>query len=721
MHPGDDLVTTPSERVAAASFEELYTSARGELHRALATITDDRDLATEAVDAGFTGWRRKIRKPTHIPPEVGVMAIAFKWARKQAGKKSPPVSGFRLSEQAEEVDAASLDRFRKLSLDERGLLVMRTVLGWNDNEISHAISADGVGPASRSLILRLEEEGHSEDGLTGVLQRRAASFVEPLNRLEAVRTKGTMQKIATLGAGAALVTATIAGAAVAIAGSSTTPSPAGNTPTGATATGGPLTAENAVWQEVPLPMNDDNIVTVAHDGTNFYFLGMDNRGTPVLMESPTGLDWATIPGPPGDQNMWFQHMVATPEALVVIGGGFDERRGQESTLVFISEDRETWSAVDLPSETSIEVAGRLITLHTWVNSVDVSDSGFTLLGNQMAELDPEELLREVIDPGLFRNGYSIDGHGIEFFDNQGRPIDKMSWEDLDLDPELIGLIGGGRSIVWTSKDGLEWDVSESAGPPGAVGIGAMVVTTQVSAALARGEFGPSLWLKKGDEWARAEVDFSATALTAWNGGLIVAGVHKSDGRSGVWRTTDGITWNQSELPAATINRFFVSAGGIIGLGYGEDVVGPALGPAEIEAGDLTVLASSDGRLTVIDSDGNTVVEVYEEDVSRGQQITITHPDTGEVVAEFDNDAFEQAWEAIYREADFSGRSGPPQASILMSQDGTTWTSLPMEDTDFQPSSIAIGNDSMLLVGWSEGGGLFGLGGPRPQMFLVEAG
>ena len=124
---------------------------------------------------------------------------------------------------------------------------------------------------------------------------------------------------------------------------------------------------------------------------------------------------------------------------------------------------------------------------------------------------------------------------------------------------------------------------------------------------------------------------------------------------------------------------------------------------------------------VANGDGNTVVEVFEENVTRGDRITITHPDTGEVVVEFDDLAFEQAWQAVYRKSEVGPRPERPEVSIVISEDGTNWTVLPVEDSGFHPSAIALGNGAMLLVGWSESGGLFGLGGQRPQLYLVHSG
>jgi len=711
------VTTTPAERVAAESFEALYDSARGDLYRALATITDDRDLSTEAVDVGFTRWRRKVRKPTHVPPDVGVMAAAFKWAQKQAGKKSGQLSGFRLSRDSDVADQTVLGRFHQLSFDERGMLVMQHVLGWTDVDISHAVGAQGVGMAATALNERLGGEGFGPDRVSEALRNHAASFTIPLSRLDAVKTKGTMQRVGAFAGGAVLTAAAVAGATVLAGniGGSEPEAPVAGTAISSTAPTGKLTAENAVWQRVPAPVNNDQIQALTHDGTDFYLLASDDRGRPVMMRSDNGLDWIQVPGPVVGQNMWFQQLVATPDILLAVGNGFDEIRGNESTVVFTSTDHETWTRVDLPIEDEVQIGDQVVSLYTWVERVDVTDTGFTIVGNQGAEFDPEQLLRDVVDAALLRNGYGTGPDGMEFFDNQGRVIESMTWEELGLDPEFASILNGNRPVHWTSTDGLEWEAVSVTTPPGSQGIGSFVTTGEVEAVLSWGDFGPSVWIKSDDEWVRPDIDASVSAMTSWDGQLLVAGTTTS-GDANIWSTTDGKTWEQREIPVGGIQQFFTSSSGIVGLGYGEAFAN-TLGPAEIEVGDLTVLASSNGRFEVLDADGNTLAEASEEDVAGGDMMTITDPESGEVVVEFERVAFDEAWQMLYREADFRNQ-GPPQVSILMSQDGVTWTVIETSDPDFYPNSVAFGNDALLVIGWSDSGGFLGFGGGGQQLLLA---
>jgi hypothetical protein len=240
----------------------------------------------------------------------------------------------------------------------------------------------------------------------------------------------------------------------------------------------------------------------------------------------------------------------------------------------------------------------------------------------------------------------------------------------------------------------------------------------VEAALAYGNFAPAVWIRTDGEWEPPDLGATLTAMTVWNDQLIVAGSDSTTGESGIWKTTDGVTWDHSSVPGGPIQQLYASGSGIIGLGFGDALV--ALGPAVIEIDDLSVFAHSDGRLEVVDAAGEVILEVFDEGVLGAQVVTLTDPDSGEVVVEFEQLELERAWETIYREAEGPGRDGPPAFSLLISADGENWTKISQEDPNFYPHSLAYGNNAVLLVGWNEGGGLIGFGGGGPQMMLVRA-
>jgi len=713
------VTTSTIDDVGAPSFDELYQSTRGELFRALATITDDRDLTVEAIDIGFTRWRRKLRRPANVSPEVGVMSLAYRWAAGQLEKSSRQISGFRLDKTEPTADSSALERFRSLTLDERALVVMRTVLGWNDDEIGHAVRADGAASAIRAVARRLESDGYSIERLAAALASHGAGYVEPLSRLETVKTKGVLQKVlAFAGAAVGVTGVVLAGTALVSNIGSGDPTPE-NPDARIQPPAGTLTAENAVWERIPVPGGGENIMTVAHDGTDFFMLSTDNQGRPRMMQSANGTDWAQLPAPAVGRNMWFQQMIASPDVLMAVGNGFDERTGRESTAVFTSTDKETWSRANLPFEDFIEIDGRTLDLYTYVQSAAFSEAGFTIVGSQGAEFDPMEMLRGVVDDSLLLNGWGMTATGLQFFDNEGRIQETMTWEELGLSPEFGALLGGGRPIVWTSPDGIDWEAKTADGPPGTQGIGAYVTLDGLEAVLAYGDFAPAVWVKNGTEWGHPDLGATLTAMTVWNEQLIVAGSDNTTGETSVWKTTDGVDWDRTAVPGGSIQNLFASGNGIVGFGFGEAVNG--LGPAVIEVDDLSVFAHSDGRFEVVDADGEVILDVHNEGILETEVVALVDPDSGEVVVDFERLELEQAWETVYRESEGLGGDGPPSFSLLFSSDGDSWTSLSPEDQSFYPQSVAYGNNSILLMGWSEGGGLLGFGGGGPQLFLVRPG
>ncbi len=713
------MTVTPLEPAPATSFDDLYSVARGDLYRALAAITDDRDLATEAVDIGFTRWRRRLRKPSAVQPAAGVMAGAFKFASKQAANVSG-MSGFRLQSDTAADDEPYLDRFKKLSIDERAILVMRDVLGWNAESISHAIGAEGVTRIVASIDDRMTNNGIDPARMAEALRALSATHREPLSRLDAVKAKGGLQKVGAFVGGAAIVVAAVAGgvAVVNSIGSTGTNPIASGAPstTGSEASGPALTGENAVWQRVPVPVKSDNIMTLAHNGEKFFMLASDERGRPAMLESENGLDWAQIPAPPAGQNMWFQQMVATRNQLVLVGQGFDEIRGNDSTVVFISTDDGGWVQADLPIEDSVEIDGQVLDLYTWVSNVSVTDEGMTIVGNQGAEFDVDRILREKVDPELLNRGWGFDANGMQFYDDSGNVTETNTWEELGISPELGALLGGNRPIIWTSTDGVEWNASVSDMPAGTQGVGGYATIGAADAILAWGQRGQSVWVKVADgEWQRPAIEASLNALTSWNGKLVVSGHDNSTGRPSVWSSSDGVAWERSELPVA-IQQFYPSADSLVGFGIENEFA--VIGPAEIQVGDLTVRNSTDSRFTVLDADGNVIVDVFEEDIVRGELITINDPETGEQVVQFSNRDLEGAWQRLYQELE-GNNQGPPRMSIALSDDGINWTILQPEEPNFYPQAVAYGNNSALMAGWVEGD-FFGVGGGM-RLLLVTAG
>lgn len=673
-------------------------------------------MATEAIDAGFTRWRRQMRKPSGISAAVGVMAHAYKMVAKQVAKPTA-LSGFRLENARPIGSETYLDRFRQLTLDERAVLVMRDVLAWSEADIAHAVGAQGIGPVIRSLTDRLHGEGIDPERMAEALRSTALGFTEPLSRLDSVKAKGGAQRLGLLLA-AGVAVAVLAAVVVAFAGREPASPPPVASGAPSTVIGGVgLTADNAVWQRVPAPMDGNNLMTIAHDGENFLMLGMDQRGRPAMLVSDNGLDWASMAAPPVGQGAFFQHLAAKDERLVLVGNGFDEIRGDQSTIVFTTTDREIWEEIQLPVDDQVEFGGLSFDVYTWVNALTVSDDGFTVVGNQGAEIDPQQLLADLVDPELFRNGWGFTNQGLEFYDNNGNVSERRTWEELGIDP-AVGTLLGGRPILWKSPDGIEWERVEADAPPNSHGMSSYLSTEDFEAALTWGDFGQSMWIRSEGEWERPQIDGSLTAMTMWNGRLIVAGLDSSTGQPSMWSSADGVEWERAAVGAGNVHQFFTSDAGIVGFGFLD--AGAAMGPAEFSVDELTVTATSDGRYVVRDAAGDVLVEVFEENVVRGDTVAINDPETGATVVEFSEEQLENAWNEALREVERFPGNAAPQMSILLSTDGSNWTALQHDEAGFFAQSVAVGNNSLLLLGWNEGADFLGFGGGGGQeLWLVS--
>ena len=698
---------TTSSRAQKLTFDELYAQSRGSIYGALAAIADDRDLATDAVDAGFTAWRRKFRRPADGDAAAAVAGLSYRWLRKHSGDRSQ-LSGFRLPKDDGGAEQDVVERVARLDMDERAVLVMHHVLGFEREDLSRAVNADGAQGTLRALTERLSADGFESVRVGTALRAKAGSFTAPLSRVESVKAKGALQRIGVALGGAALLAGIVGGGIALFDREAAEPDP-GREPVAAT--GGPaLTGENAVWQRVPVPGSGQDINAIAFDGEGFVLLVMDERGQPQMFRSTTGLDWEQAPGPQADANggFWVQSMTAFEDKLVAVGQSFDGARGRETTVVFTSTPDDGWVRSDLEVEDRVMIGEVEFDTHSWVQSVSVNSEGFTLVGNQGAEINPEFLLADVIDPELMRNGWGTSPDGMQFFDNEGREVESFTWEELGLDPEVGAWLSGGKPLLWTSPDGLDWARADAELPPGIQGVGNYVRGVGFEALLAYGNFGSSLWVSRDGEWTRPDIDVVAGALTVFDGKVIVAGADTEDGTSGLWSSSDGATWEKAPAPPAAINQFYPSSHGLVGIGWGEEV--QPVGPAEVEVDGFTVQSFSSGKLVVLDADGNAVLESFDEGLGEQGPLTFTDPDSGEVILTVDRDDLRAAWETVFREQPVQG--GPPTPSIVISNDGVTWSQLAVDEPGFYPQALAYGNNSVLMFGWSEGGVLGAGGGPR---------
>jgi hypothetical protein len=166
-----------------------------------------------------------------------------------------------------------------------------------------------------------------------------------------------------------------------------------------------------------------------------------------------------------------------------------------------------------------------------------------------------------------------------------------------------------------------------------------------------------------------------------------------------------VDWVRRSVTVGEIREFFSSPNGIVAIG--REHAGDSA-EAVFEVGELTVRAMRDGRFQVVNAAGDTIADVFGEDIVQGDALAILDPETGEVVVEFDRRRLEQAWQRAFQAA-----PAPEKYSLLISQDGDTWAAVPPPDPLFEPFVGVHGNHEVLVSGWSEQGG--------PQLFLVRAG
>jgi hypothetical protein len=78
-----------------------------------------------------------------------------------------------------------------------------------------------------------------------------------------------------------------------------------------------------------------------------------------------------------------------------------------------------------------------------------------------------------------------------------------------------------------------------------------------------------------------------------------------------------------------------------------------------------------------------------------------------VILTVDQRDIDQAWEAVFREAELGGPEGGVGApAIVVSRDGVDWVRLDAESLGggFYPNSVALGARAILVSGYREGGG-----------------
>ncbi|MFQ5555061.1 MAG: RNA polymerase sigma factor [Acidimicrobiia bacterium] len=705
------------------TLERLYRDQRAELYRALVLITGNRDIATEAIDRGFRTWHQVPGRARDTGAALHVMQHAMRWARRRLGRNDGSIRGFQLPPSiADEAGQDLVRAMADLPLADRVLLVATRYLGYDD-----AAAAALAGVETEAVpghVASLESTLHGDAAtIAAALEAAAVAFHEPLSRFESVRAESLGRRAIAL-VGAAALTLVVVGGGIALLSGGGDPPQVRTVATGVDPVSGvaaPVALGDAeiTWTQVGLPAGGEG-AWVTHGQNGFVMITQDFSGPQPahrVLRSADGETWEVVGDLPTGPNSWIQQVQAVDGRYIAVGSGFDERAGRDHPTVWISEDGAAWDRAELPVEDRIEISGMTIDLHTWVASLGSTTDGIALVGNQGAEMDLQPLIQDALPEGIdMRFGWGYSPNSLEIYGNEGRIVQRIPWDEIDVDPEVIRLMTGGRSVLWTSDDGTEWssqvlDLGTSMG-----GIGSVAIADGAGAALVWGQFGGSVWAGSLDgSWERMALPGlgSASAVSSLKGKLIVIG-QGADGGPGAWTSSDATTWPRIDDPdlAGNLHMAIPSSGAILVMG--DATQRPLAGPAIIDLPEGTLEITTTGAHTLTAEDGSTLFSGTTEDLEYdGPDVRLVDADGG-LIAIVSQGEIEQAWEMEFRSQDFEGAAFPvsPERFLVISTDTEEWQRIDLSElgSAFFPTAGATDGTTIVLTGHQEGPGFVGPGG-----------
>jgi len=739
-----DETHTGTER----DFDAAYDADRGRLYRGLVLAVGNRDIAVEAIDRAFVKWQSR-RPSRRGEPATEVFRSAYRWAARRISKPDRMIQGFRLQEsEPSHGDEQLLRYFEKLDMVDRAILVGIHYLGWDAQRATTAVgiaAAEALPRASAAQSRLARAAGTSTEmvaaQLGGVLAAKADPMPEPLHRGDQVKGRAKWRRIGLLSSGVvgsvALVGAVAFGVQQIASDSSVEPS-------GTTATNGQTTNTNAeaatvfsadrlVWEQVPIPIQEGEISSIAYGPAGFVAIGQDwsaPNGQSITLLSEDGLIWDVAPGATQGRNSWVNQMTIAGDKYVVIGSSFNEFAGNESPFLSISDDGVNWNMIELPVESQIEINGQTMTVHTWVQQVAASGDQVIVMASQNIEFDPQILIEEALGDDLELENWGWSDRGIEIYSNRGDVQQIIAWEEVGIDEATISLITSGRPLIFSSSNLTDWETLTMEGVGSNHWISAMGTLGDSFAAVVYGDFGSTLWTSTdGSEWSEEdaiESGASISSLATINDRVIAVGTDAT-GNGAAWVSTDLETWDKVDIPLGSgwLQQIQVSDAGIAIVGQ-EDF--RPTQQVEITVGDFTVQATQNGGFIVLDGDGNEVAMIGSRDVryTDDGQIELDHPETGELIVAFDQQELDQAWELQWRQFEIEQQGNDPSYVLLVSETGDEWTRTDLAGAigaGFSPNGIAVGPESIVMTGWREGGfveDVFGGGSTGASLWVGTA-
>lgn len=377
------------------------------------------------------------------------------------------------------------------------------------------------------------------------------------------------------------------------------------------------------------------------------------------------------------------------------GPGVNGPPAIESISLGITDDASTWQEIAVPTPEMAESPSPYIMQWIWPDQLALSETGWAISFSRSFEPDvaaifPDEFAELERQNGGFGLSNGPDGVSLTSYDDQtGRETEvaKKTWEELGIEPDDVAEFwgDGGGTVVSGSFDGEAGTMQPLEGWGQLVGFSdgffrfgesaqfSADGTTWTDTELPGSGFGggPMIqrngsvvtFVSEGVGAPATPYEFDPVALT-WSA---VAGPELVSG--------GGMGFGGGQLPSAAVYEVFT-----------QPDVEPfeASGSVEVDGYTLTITITESGEgYSLTDADGNEVVAEetnhfdgpYEYEHRTHDdfgQMTITDPESGDVLVDVGVDVFSALYEELYRSSpQFEGPQVRP-AQRLIAADGDRW-------------------------------------------------
>lgn len=426
---------------------------------------------------------------------------------------------------------------------------------------------------------------------------------------------------------------------------------------------------------------------------------------PKVYFSTDGADWEQVDFvlPPSIDSV---HQVAsTGDRLVAMGEGQPTNtttqpapaRPQGPLMVASTTNLTDWEIVELETPAPPVDIPDTFSHYAWPQSLSVDADRWVVSTSSSIEVDVDRLVRErgLTSDGGMSVSATDDGYAIAVHD--GRPGDAtpseqfvVTWDELGASAELVELMTSGvgeESVVHSAA--WEGEVARS-----------LIGHTSSVVAIADGLYATGFeglsYSADGVSWHPVETPGGWIESVFAAGGEAIATMVADDGTTGLY-VVDGPDSSMTRLEADALPEH-------VQFSYGRSVADAFIvNASDLSAGfDSTIVVERDGLQLTLSSSGRTttyrLIDVASGEVlldespslADGSQpewleygafggITLSDPETGEVLVEFTDEEITAAYE----------QANPPEAFqepdfdewLLASADGHTWLAEDLADTD----------------------------------------